>query len=340
MPNQLYAIDRTGYVWVLDPTTLASPSPTTWSSPFLQPYPGPALGAAGFDTSNSRLVMSGLAGGVASYLYAVTPSLNNQGLYFLAGAAAPISMPDGTLQPSQVAIDNANHRIYIADSVRYLTAWSIAGSPITQLAGSPYYPNGGDIKAQGVAYNANRVYTCCQTPSGQDQLVIYDATSFPMNQIAGSPVNLTLGLSQSNGDIAYDIANGRILIACSLGLVVLNATTFAPIAGSPFSTGGTDPRRLVIDTIQSRVYVANFGSNTIGALSLSTLAPISGSPYSVPGSPNALAFSPAANRLYVASYNIGTSSTITVYNPTTVPMTTVSGLPSYSIPFNSLVVGT
>lgn len=338
MPTQLYAIDRTGYVWVFDPTTLAIPT-ATWSNPSLQPYPGQALGAIGF--GNSKLLMSGLTGGLASYLYAVTPTQDSNNKYYLNEAALPVAMPNGTLQPSQMAIDTASQRIFVADSARYLTAWSI-GTSISQLNGSPYYPSNGDIKAQGVAYNAsaNLVYTCCQSSSGQDQLVVYNASSFPMAQVSGSPFNLTLGLSQSNGDIAYDAANNRILIACSLGLVVLNASTYAPIAGSPFSTGGSDPRRLVIDTTLSRVYVTNFASNNIAALALSSLAPISGSPYTVGSTPNAIALSSSVNRLYIANFNLG-SGGITVFNTSTTPMTAVSGSPFWGgLSFNSLVVGT
>ena len=96
---------------------------------------------------------------------------------------------------------------------------------------------------------------------------------------------------------------------------------------------------LVIDTVQSRVYVANFGSDSLAALALSTLAPIAGSPYAVGHSPGSLAFSATVNRLYVGCYGSNPGG-IHLFNPSTAPMTQVAGSPFYSgSQFVRLVVG-
>lgn len=339
-PTQLYAVSRDGLIFVYDPLTLGNP--VGWASNFLQPSPGPALGAIGFDSTSSFLYLSGIPGGTASYLYPVSP-LPPGGPYSLSAVADPAVMPVESFMPRQLAIDGPGQRLFVADDTRNLTAWSTnpGGGVFSQLSGSPYYPSNGAIKARGVAYNAgaNRVYVCSQNAAGQDQVVVYNAASAPMVPIAGSPFTVSLGLSQSNGAMAFDAVNNRLLIACSLGLVALNGTTLAPIGGSPFSTGGTDARSLVIDTVQSRVYVANYGSDTLAALSLSTLAPISGSPYAVGHSPGSIAFSTAANRLYLACYG-GNPGGIHVFNPTSAPMTQIAGSPFFSgSEFLSLTVG-
>lgn len=326
-PTQLYSVSREGNIFVFDPLTLATP--TGWASNFLQPFPGPALGGFGIDPSTSNLYLCGIPGSSGSYLYPVGAFLDGGGQYFLGGIANPATMPAETFLPEFLAIDGPGQRVFVADDRRMLTAWST--STFAALAGSPYYPSNGTIKAQGVAYNsaANRVYVCCQTDAGQDQVVVYNAATAPMTPIAGSPFNVSLGLSQSSGAMAFDAVNNRLLIACSLGLVALNGTTLAPIAGSPFATGGSDPRALVIDTVQSRVYVANFGSDSLAALALSTLAPIAGSPYAVGHSPGSLAFSATVNRLYVGCYGSNPGG-IHLFNPSTAPMTQVAGSPFYS----------
>lgn len=335
-PTQLYGVNRSGSIFVFDPSTLGNP--VGWGSNFLQPFPGPAVGAIGFDNTSSLLHLSGIPASSGSYLYPVTPVLNG-GLYYLSGAANPAAMPAETFLPNQLAIDSAGQRLFVADDRRMLTAWST--STFTQLTGSPYYPSNGPIKAQGVAYNpaANRVYVCCQNSAGQDQVVVYNAATAPMTPIAGSPFSVSLGLSQSSGAMAFDAVNNRILITCASGLVVLNATTLAPIAGSPFNTGGTDPRSLVIDTVQSRVYIANFGSDSLAALTLSTLAPIAGSPYALGHGPGSVVFSSVTNRVYISCLNSNPGG-IHVFNPTTAPMTEIVGSPFFNgNPFVSLAVG-
>lgn len=336
-PTQLYSTTREGNIFVFDPLTLGPPS--GWASNFLQPFPGPALGGFAIDPSTSNLYLSGIPGSSGSYLFPVGAFTDGGGQYFLGGIANPATMPAETFLPEFMAIDGPGQRLFVADDRRMLTVWST--NTFTALAGSPYYPSNGLIKAQGVAYNAsaNRVYVACQNSAGQDQVVVYNAATAPMTPIAGSPFSVSLGLDQSTGAMAYDSANNRLLITCSLGLVVLNATTLAPIAGSPFTTGGLDPRALVIDTVQSRVYIANFGSDTVAALALSTLAPIAGSPYAVGHSPGAVAFSATVNRLYVSCYGSNPGG-IHLFNPTTAPMTQVAGSPFYSgSQFVKLAVG-
>ena len=342
-PSQVYATDRNGIIFVLDPTTLAKVS-STWDSPLFAPPPGPALFGLAYENSSNFLYTVGIPDGTGSNFYAMTPVVDAvTGAYKLTNPANPATMPANSFQPESIAVDSTHSRVFLADSTRFLTAWStnLSGGVFTQLAGSPYYPNNGVLRAQGVAYNtaANRVYVACQTLAGQDQLAVYDASTAPMTQISGSPFNLTLGLSTSHTSIAYDSVNNHILLTSSLGLVVLNATTFAPIAGSPFSTGGTDPRGIALDATNGRVYVCNFGSDTLAALTASTLAPISGSPYATGHGPKNVVYYPTKNWVYVCNFNSNPGG-ITVLNAAVTPMTAISGSPfEAGFSFTNLAIG-
>ena len=341
-PSQVYATDRNGIIFVLDPTTLASVG-STWSSSLFTTFPGPALFGLAYENSSNFLYTVGLPDGTGSSFFALTPTLNTT--YSLTNPANPAPMPANSFQPESIAVDSTNKRVFVADPTRFLTAWNTnlagTGGVFAQLAGSPYYPNNGVLRAQGVAYNptANRVYVACQTLAGQDQLAVYDASTAPMTQISGSPFNLTLGLSTSHTSIAYDSVNNRILLTSLLGLIALNATTLAPIAGSPFPTGGTDPRGIALDTTNGRVYVTNFGSDSLAALTASTLAPISGSPYATGHGPKSVVYYPTKNWVYVCNFNSNPGG-ITVYNAGVTPMTAISGSPfEAGFSFTNLAIG-
>jgi DNA-binding beta-propeller fold protein YncE len=341
-PSQVYATDRNGIIFVLDPTTLAFVG-STWASQLFPPNPGPALFGLAYENSSNFLYMVGLPDGTGSNFYALTPTLNTT--YSLTSPANPATMPANSFQPESIAVDSTHSRVFVADSTRFLTVWNTnlvaQGGVFTQATGSPYYPNNGVLRAQGVAYDVthNRVYVACQTQAGQDQLAVYDASTAPMTQITGSPYNLTLGLSTSHTSIAYDSVNNHILLTSSLGLVVLNATTFAPIAGSPFSTGGTDPRGIALDATNGRVYVCNFGSDTLAALTASTLAPIAGSPYATGHGPKNVVYYPTKNWVYVSNFNSNPGG-ITVYNAAVTPLTAISGSPfEAGFSFSNLAIG-
>jgi DNA-binding beta-propeller fold protein YncE len=349
VPTQVYATDRSGLVLVLNPSTLALAA-APWSSNIFRPDTGPALFGLGFDNSSTNLYTVGVPDGTTSYFSALRPVTDGLGNYSLvsptpAGTAFPSTTSTFSFQPESIAIDSANKRVFVADSTRWLTAWSTnlpnASSTFTQLTGSPYYPNNGPIRAQGVAYDAfhNRVFTTCQNSAGQDQLAVYDASVSPMVHIAGSPFSLTLSLNTSRTAIAYDAVNDRVLITTSAGLVVWNAATKAVVAGSPFSTGGLDPRAIALDATNSRVYICNFGSDTLAALNSTGYGPITGSPYPTGHGPKSVAYLPSTNRVYVANFN-GNPGGITVYNASTTPLGTVAGSPfQSSFSFNNLAVG-
>jgi YVTN family beta-propeller protein len=206
---------------------------------------------------------------------------------------------------------------------------------LDQLSGSPYYPGVGPIQAQGLAYdsNLNHVYTCCQTATG-DALAVYNTATAPMTLIGTVP--LTLSLASSGCSIALDTANNHILITCAGGLWVVNATSLEPIQSTPFSTDGSDPRGLVV--ANGKVFVCNFGSDTLAVLNSSTLA-ASSSPLTTGHSPRNVAYNSTTGLIYVTNFN-GNPGGLSVFNASTLAPQTPTGLMNLSnLSFTNLVVG-
>ncbi len=313
VPTQIYGLRRDGLLEVRDPTTL-SPG-TGWANPNQIPV-GPAINGIAYDSGNNWLYLLGVVDGTAANFVALQPQPSGGG--YALGEANPTVMPAGTFQPDAVTVDPTNKRVFVGDAFRTLTAWNTnlsSSNPFTQISGSPYYYSNGLIKAQGAVYDPNhqRLYTCCQDATGQDQLVVFDATTGPpMTQVSGSPFAKTLGLSTSTTSMAYDTTNNRILISSSLGLIVLDATSssYAAISGSPFPTvasptGFEDPRGVAFNATNGHVYVCNFGVDSLSVLTASTLASITGSPFPTGHGPSKVAYSASQNKVYVANLNGG-----------------------------------
>jgi DNA-binding beta-propeller fold protein YncE len=308
--SQVYANDRSGNLWVLNPSTLAG---TSYSFP-----EGAANAAIAFDNTNTyNVFLPGVYSGASVDMVVFSA----QSLAEATGS--PLSMPSSSFRPLQAAYDSTNNRLYVADFAAGLTVWNTA--TLTQV-GSMLTPGTGTIQTQGVAYNpsTNLIYTCCQSSTGQDQLAVYNAST--LAQVTGSPFAVnSLMLTNSYTSIAYDATNNHILITGNNpqgGLTVLNASTYAPISGSPFNTGGTDARGLAV--ANGNVYICNFGSNNLGILTASTLVAPTGSPYATGASPNAVAVD--ATQVYVTNFN-GTAGALSVF-------TASSMLPITGSPFN------
>lgn len=345
-PTQVYASDRTGRIWIFDPATMANPS---WAPSGLQYATGPALFGMAYNSSTERLYLAGVPDGVGLDAPATVTgnTLVELGLDpilpsgFSLNVKSTIPMPAGAFQPNTISVGSGN-RLFIGDPLRFMTAWGTSPS-LAQLAGSPYLTSGGLAKAQGIAFDSgnNRLYLGCQDASGQDKLAVYDAAvGPPMTQIANSPFSAPLGLNSSNTSIAVDVANNRIFLTSSAGLVVLNraSATFAPIAGSPFATSPfsqADPRSVVYNATAGRVYVANFAKDSLAVFSGTTApTPISGSPFTTGHGPISIAFHNPSNRIYVANYHGG----ITVFDSTT--MLPIAGSPVLpGVQFSQICVG-
>ncbi len=103
-------------------------------------------------------------------------------------------------------------------------------------------------------------------------------------------VFLTAPSSPIFADLVY-IVNRNI---GSENVAVLDATTLAPITGSPFPTGGTTPFQIAINPAGTHVYITNEVSNNVSVLDAVTLAPIAGSPFLTGGTtPFGIAINPA-----------------------------------------------
>ncbi len=136
---------------------------------------------------------------------------------------------------------------------------------------------------------------------------------------------------QSFADLVYAVNQN------SNDVSVLDATTLAPIAGSPFPTGGLSPIGIAINPTGTRVYVTNINSNNVSVLDATTLAPIVGSPFPTGGfGPSAIAINPAGTRVYIGNL---TSNNLSVLDATTLAPIAGSPFPtggtsSYGIVIN------
>ncbi len=316
MPQYVYGCDRRGRVVILDPTTCLPVG-----GDYYHTAPGPALFGLGFDVSNNNVYFAGIPDGSGID----DPAASGSVFYSIRMAPGPVQvalpsqMPLGSIEPYAMAVDSSHGRVFVADPLVGLTAWSTTpgASGFPQLAGSPYTPGLGQIKAKGVAYSAalNRVYVCCQNAAGVDQVAVYDANSGPpMNQIPGSPFTIAathpLSLTTSRTSMAIDTTQtpNRVLITCPSGVVALNGSTLAVIGTGPYPTSATQsgatPRGITLDSA-GRVYICNFGQDTLAVLTAGTYAPIASSPFPTGHGPQAVIYNPTTNYVYVANFNGG-----------------------------------
>ena len=349
VPQQIYCCDRYGRLEILDPASLAL---STVAAPnILAPSPGPALFALGYDTAKDNIYMTGLPDGTSfsgiagdptgSNLYALRLVLN--GATYTPTEVAPPTRMVGP-RPEWLVVDPTGGRLFVADAQQGLSVWNTTATVtgFTQL-GSNYRPGLGALQAQGVAFSSalNRIYVCCQSATGADQIAVYDGTnSASMLQIAGSPFAFpSLALNSSRTSML--VVGSRLVVTTAAGVVAFNitATTIALVAGSPFPTSataatqlGADPRGLAFDSINNRILVCNFGQNSVAALNSTSYAHMASSPFPTAQSPKSVIFNPTTARVYVANFNGGdltaavpTSGGLSVYTAST--MAQIAGSP-------------
>lgn len=127
--------------------------------------------------------------------------------------------------------------------------------------------------------------------------------------ISGSPFLTVIPFSgQAGQDIATNTSGTRIFIANQnvdpMNFAVLDAPSFTPIPGSPFSTGGLSP--IAVAAHENRVYVVNSGNGMPGtgsvtAFNATTLAIEVGPVSTGTIVPDSIVISPDGSRVYVAS---------------------------------------
>lgn len=355
--TQVYANDRNGNLWVLNPTTLANNTTSPYASPYSFPQ-GPANAGLAFENN------TGSSSSYNLYLPGVYNGSTVQMEIFSAvnlSAATPIAMNSNSFRPIQAVYDGTG-RIYVADYADSITAWST--STFYQAPGFPVVPGTsptpltggtGSIKAQGLAYNqtSNLLFTCYQDSSSGDHLAVLSNLTASSPTVTSYSLS-TVSLASSYTGIATDTA-GHVYITSNSpqqnGLTVLSSS-YAPITGSPFNTGGLDSRGVCVGGGggNNYLFVCNFGSNTLSVFSLSSSGvptAITGSPFAAGPSPISVAYYPTGTgtgTIYIANFN-GVASPITAYtfNYTTPTAPTLTAIvpssPIYNTQFVNVVVG-
>lgn len=141
-------------------------------------------------------------------------------------------------------------------------------------------------------------------PFGGSVAVYDEQTLMP---IAGSPfpTSVPFFLGQAGQTMVANASQTRLYIANHLvfpnTIDVLDTSTFTPITGSPFPSGGMDAQGTAIQG--NRLYVTNITSSTVSALDATTLAIVAGPVASGGLQPSSVVANPATSRVYVINHN-------------------------------------
>ena len=128
----------------------------------------------------------------------------------------------------------------------------------------------------------------------------------------------------------WGLVVGLVVWACVLagaGGALAQPPAFAPVAGSPFTTG-TDPRAVAFSPGGRLLATANSVASTVSVFSVGSggaLTPVSGSPFGTGSIPESVAFSPGGGLLATANFGDGTVSVFSVGSGGA--LTPVSGSP-------------
>src|SRR5216684_2906211 len=99
----------------------------------------------------------------------------------------------------------------------------------------------------------------------------------------------------------------------------------------PTVAAGSMPYSVAVNQVTNKIYVANYGSNTVTVIDGATNAPIT---VNVGGAPSSVAVNPVTNKIYVANYNSNTVTVIDGATNSTTPVNAGSG--SISVAVNPL----
>lgn len=168
-----------------------------------------------------------------------------------------------------------------------------ATGAVTPVPGSPF-PAG--PAANKVAVHTAGRFLYVSNYSGNSISGYSIGQTGALTALAGSPFSNTGGAGPAslalhpNGKFLF-VANLVSLLSGSISVMAINPSTgaLAPVAGSPFESGGTYPSDLDLDAFGAFLFVTCYSSNSIPVLAVNSgtgaLTPIPGSPFAAPGSP-------------------------------------------------------
>lgn len=200
------------------------------------------------------------------------------------------------VHPQGISYNPANQCIYVANQLSgTITVFNSANQPIAEIALEPSFP--GMISPVAIAVNTKAgsstygfTYVACSVANA---VAVIDLT---LNVTAMIPVG-TRPL-----DIAFNPVNKRLYVAnlADDTVSIINAESFAPVAGSPISVGN-DPLGIAISPDTGDVYIANSLSNNLTVISAANVVVAT---IPLPGLyPTSVAYNPADQTMYAICTN-------------------------------------
>jgi DNA-binding beta-propeller fold protein YncE len=152
---------------------------------------------------------------------------------------------------------------------------------------------------QSVAYDTTNDHFIIAN-KGQNNLQV---VGYPYTQ-SGS----TISVGEGTGVVIYDAAGNRFFVACTAGVQVYNASTYALITTLPVSNA----RGIAFDSANNRLFVTGYPGNVIMAFNTASYTQYGAASYAQIGStidtggfPYLLDYDPVNNRIIVPFYNGG-----------------------------------
>jgi len=158
--------------------------------------------------------------------------------------------------------------------------------------------------------------------NGGSSVSVFDETTFVPIPGSPFPTSVPFLIGQAGQDVTTNPTGTMVYIANQNidpnNVIVLDGTTFIPIPGSPFPSGGVGPISIAVNSAGTRVYVSNNNNSTISALDAVTLAIVAGPVVTDPGgNPSQVVIHPSGTRVYVANFS---TSNLSVFDANLVPV--------------------
>jgi len=284
---------------------------------------GSASATTGAGGDASSTTSSGQGGG-DTYSYS-PPDLRGQvvvghylGDYDLVGfAASDLSSTGSPVEPGAPTSGIrgiAKHGVVAVAMEGGETLQVFDASTMTPIAGSPYATGNAPVD---VAHDDRRdlLYVYCIGTEGDPSkslLSVYDTSSVPYVEVAGSPFDIDVPANQ----IDVDPVSGHVFGVSLFTYwgVAFDGQSVSHLPGSPMSLDDGTGADIAVDPARRRLYVGErivAGSQKVHALDLDRLQALSDSPVAIPGSAlGDFALNPVTGDLWAVDYGSATLHSI------------------------------
>lgn len=145
---------------------------------------------------------------------------------------------------------------------------------LTPLPGSPYDPGwSGDPYELNYGYATDRTGRLFMVTYSHAEVLVYATATGVPTAVTGSP--FTTGLNPASHGILHD--RGYYIIASGAGSALVGVfavngdgadTSLAAVPGSPFATGGSDPRVMALSSSGELLFVAHSSSRNVATFAV------------------------------------------------------------------------